>query len=412
MLLQTARALFLLLIFSLPLVRPLHFYFFGYVVPLADFIFLATFPVLALAVSLRQTKLKWSGFYLPLGLYLLALFLATIFAENPRASFVKLCAEIYLIALAVIAYMLADSIEFLRRTAYVWLAATTVAIVVSVVSLLLFYFDSNNPLLFYTLSYRGSLPPGNYPRIQSTFLYPNMLCNYLNVSLVFASILFAEKQFPRILWFVWFALFSVAAFFTLSPGIGGILLTLGLWIYFVCREKSNAARLGLALAAISAIVFFLLTLIVLNPEREIEVSQRARLWRDALRTVWQNPLTGRGVGADVASVFFLDASGNLQHLTDAHQIWLNVAGQAGLPGLVAILFVTVYFARKLFPPKISDDVSRWRVGLALGFWGAFVYQGLAGSFEDARHIWVLIGLLAATSDNFVKLSGSDDLNKI
>jgi len=37
-------------------------------------------------------------------------------------------------------------------------------------------------------------------------------------------------------------------------------------------------------------------------------------------------------------------------------------------------------------------------GLGLAFCSAFVYQGLTGSFEDARHLWVLIGLVPAARD--------------
>jgi hypothetical protein len=33
--------------------------------------------------------------------------------------------------------------------------------------------------------------------------------------------------------------------------------------------------------------------------------------------------------------------------------------------------------------------------LGLTWLNAFVYQGLTGSYEDARHLWLLLGLLIA-----------------
>jgi putative inorganic carbon (hco3(-)) transporter len=36
------------------------------------------------------------------------------------------------------------------------------------------------------------------------------------------------------------------------------------------------------------------------------------------------------------------------------------------------------------------------VALGIAFLGAFAYQGLGGSFEDARHLWLLFGLLIAS----------------
>jgi hypothetical protein len=62
---------------------------------------------------------------------------------------------------------------------------------------------------------------------------------------------------------------------------------------------------------------------------------------------------------------------------------------------LAILFLTIYFFRNSFPFKFTDEKSYLRIGFGLAFIGAFMYQGLNGSFEDARQIWVLIGLYGA-----------------
>jgi hypothetical protein len=222
-----------------------------------------------------------------------------------------------------------------------------------------------------------------------------MLCNYLNASLMFGLIASAKLRWLLV---VWLLIFGVAAFFTLAPGLGGLFLCAGIWFWLELGKQNKLARASLICGIVLAGLFFVSTLVAPDfANGGFAPSVRILIWQDSLKTISENLLTGRGVGADAANVNYRDASGNLQILKDAHQNWLNVAAQAGLSGLAAILFLTVYFARKLFPLEISGKAARWRVGLALAFWGAFIYQGLAGSFEDARHLWVLIGLLGGAS---------------
>ncbi len=94
---------------------------------------------------------------------------------------------------------------------------------------------------------------------------------------------------------------------------------------------------------------------------------------------------------DVAQVKYETLSGRKQILGDAHNIWLNVAGQTGLFGLAALMLMMIFLLkRSRFRLIKGDEGHCLRVGLSCAFIGAFVYQGLAGSFEDARHLWVLI----------------------
>jgi hypothetical protein len=52
-----------------------------------------------------------------------------------------------------------------------------------------------------------------------------------------------------------------------------------------------------------------------------------------------------------------------------------------------------YVARRTLPLKlVRGEAAVARLGIGLTFLNAFAYQGLGGSFEDARHLWVLFGL--------------------
>jgi putative inorganic carbon (hco3(-)) transporter len=82
----------------------------------------------------------------------------------------------------------------------------------------------------------------------------------------------------------------------------------------------------------------------------------------------------------------------MQTLTDAHNVWLNVAAQTGVFGLLAISLIIYYLTRRTFPLNFDrNEESIYRIGFGLAFFGAFVYQGVGGSYEDARHLWVLVG---------------------
>jgi O-antigen ligase len=395
MFLRLAQLLFLLLIFSLGFMQP-HFSFQSYEIPLTEFIFLITFAVWLIAILTKQTDFKLSRFYLPLTLYFLSQLLSTIFSTNPNASFIKLLGAIYLLGLSVLSFNLFGKFKNAKTPGLTWLAATFIVCLISLFSLFLFYLDRNNPILGFTLSHYGSLPSGNYPRVQSSFLNPNMLCNYLNVSLVFIFAAYSYQWINGYLLGFFIFIFAICTLLTFSPGIGGILLVLGIWFWFEFNETKRfyTSKLSLWTGIFCALAFFLISLVSPANLSSIEPSPRVLTWYSTLQTLLVNPIFGRGLGLPVAHVFYLDASGNNQLLTDAHQLWLNVAGQQGFLGLFAIIFFTLFFLKEILAWFKEPTSTKLKIDLGLAFIGAFLYQGLAGSFEDARHLWVLIGFLA------------------
>jgi hypothetical protein len=77
-------------------------------------------------------------------------------------------------------------------------------------------------------------------------------------------------------------------------------------------------------------------------------------------------------------------------LTDAHNVFLNVGAQSGLFAAAAIFALCIFVLIPVFGP--NGEVHLW---LMAAFAASFIIQGLTGSFEDARHLWVLIGLIIA-----------------
>lgn len=383
-----------LIVFSLPFVNFPNLRKYGFPVQLTDFLFVLTGFIWLIYLVLRKNKLKFSWFYLPLGLYFISLCLSTIFSENLKTSLIKLLGNILLLGLSVLAFNLVDDEKKFRQIGMAWLSATFLVCFVSFASLILFYFQRENPILLDTLSHYGSLPTGNYPRIQSTFLNPNMMCNYLNISVVFLLLAFKFKWLKREVLRIFSILFALTTFFTVSPGIGGVLLAIGLWFWL--DLKSIFAKLFFLGGILGAIFFFLTTLpSPTDFPNKFEPSPRVLTWFSAAETLQKNPIVGRGIGLDAGYVIY-DSPNGQQILGDAHQLWLNVAAQQGLVGLAVIVFLTIWFFRRSLPLDLENTPFKTALGLA--FIGTFCYQGLIGSYEDARHLWVLLGLLASASE--------------
>jgi len=412
MTLKICQWLFLLLVVSLPLVRPFNVVLFNLSVPFTDFIFLGVFAFWLIALMRRETRFRFSKFYIFIAFYALALTISTVFSIHPAKSFYKLTGEFYLFALAVLAFNLVQNSEFFRRVALAWLAGTMLTVLASAAGFALFYLGFKTQTDNYFLSHFGSLPAGNYPRLHALFANANMMTNFLNVSLLLALLaektVWLKKFWARILQAgIWFA-----AVLTFSAGLGGMVLSLGIWLWAVFRENSRPllSKSALAGSIIFALLVFGSTLIspdsantgrefsVSLTERKFEPSVRVLVWEDALQQFAENPLTGRGTGANTAALQYRTLSGDTQLLLDAHHVWLNVAGQTGIVGLAAFILLAVYLFRKCrFRFEHLSEKNLIHLALSCAFVGAFLYQGLSGSFEDARHLWILFGLLVGIS---------------
>lgn len=397
---------FLVLIFSLALMRP-NLIVLGSIATPTDLIFLVCFSLFVVSVAFRGAELEVDSIYLWLGLYGLALTLSALFSIDAGKSLRRLPAELYLIALAVMTINIVRSERTLMRALLVWLAAGAVAAFVPAVAAISFYIGWDNPLAAFAMHHYGTLPPGNYPRIQGTFEYPAMFCNYLTVGLM---VLLAFRRSARIgnaLFVFLLVLVSVAIFFTLTPGIGGVLAAVCLWTYFTARSE-NGARRTLAMAGSIATIAAFLVVSSITPfgtagplyftlgGYDITPTARLLVWHQALRTFASHPLFGVGLGLPVVDLPYQVPAGGWTLITDAHNVALNVAAQAGAVGIAALTTLVVAIIRRLrFATDDAAELASVRLAMGVALVSCLVIQGFAGSFENARHLWVLIGLIVA-----------------
>jgi O-antigen ligase len=408
---RPARVLLFLFFFSLAFMQP-PIPLLGFTSVPSDFLFLGLAIAWALLLALGRNRLVWDRAYLAITAYLLALIVSAVAAGVPSFSVVKLLTQLYLLSLPVIICSLVRDEATLRKAVSWWLAGTAIVAGVGIASLAVFAVDPDNVLLEYTSFHFGTLPPGNYPRLSLTFLNANLACNYLTVSL--ALLLAARhvgivRQIPFVLLLA-AILIAVAA--TISPGLGGVALALGLWKWLLLREhQPRSAHLFLGTAIMVALLFLgaMAVTPILHPtapflihvpllETTLAPAGRLMIWMDAARNFMADPLFGRGIGSDAADVFYRSPSGVLQNLTDAHNMFLNIAVQSGVVGLLALLALIAEAVRRTLPLRLHrGGPGVLRLGIGLGLLNGLVYQGLGGSFEDARHLWVGLGLLLASS---------------
>jgi O-antigen ligase len=403
------RSLFLLFVASLPIVRPVSTTLFGLMVPIGDVLFAAAALAWIVRLFTGGTTLRWTRFYVPLALYLAAVAVSAVFSTDRSQSAAKLAGTAYLIAVAGLTVNMVASWTSLKQVLHAFLAGTAVTAFVGVAGLVLFWAAGlREPASNVALAAYGGLPAGDYPRLRALFANPNMLCNYLGVGVVMLSVMHALGWLGTL----WHRVVSAGAWLTaagsLSPGFGGLLLAAGWLRWQQHRDDPRRRRMaaaGLTLAAAAAAAILVATLIspihystrtVRVPviDRVVELAPRVRYWEASARSFLESPIVGRGAGLPTAR-WVGRRTGN-EIWRDAHNVWINVGAEAGVLGLLAFGAVASYAWR--CTGGAGTDEARTRIvkqGLRAALVSVLLFQGLSGAFEDARHLWVLFGLMVS-----------------
>lgn len=376
----------------------------------SDVAFIGAIGLRGLAWLGGKASVRWSPFHAWLFAYVAAMGLSCLLLlsrahsgavigcplpmPSLTAALVKWCGIVYLMLIALVVADQCGREGFMRRLAVAWIAAATVASFVSLLAIIGFYMTPHADWLQPLLSHYGSLPPGPYPRVQSLFANPNMFCNFLVVACaVLCGACWSGWIAPRRVVLL-AILLIVAALATISPVLGGLVLLISLLAWWHLRMSTpNRARLVLGAGSLVALcVFAGMWLNLAAPF--VEPSVRWRIWQEAFITFRLHAWRGIGLEMPVVGVSYLDPSGSSQWLTDAHNIWLNVGAQAGIWAVLALAGLSAWLLRHASRVTSGNAMA---AALLFGFVAAFLYGGLSGSFEDARHLWILVGMLAASS---------------
>jgi hypothetical protein len=337
-------------------------------------------------------------------IYVLALAASMLVSADPGRSAFKMATELYLVGLTAVTVVVVRSEAMLRRVTITWLAASGALALLCLASLAAFARNPGSGLYQYSAFYFGTLPPGHYPRMALSFFDANMACNYLTVSLGLLLLAWQRKWLSRRLALLSLAGILIAALPTISPGLGGIALALGTSAWLLKRSRF-AIGIGIACAlafivamAVTPILHPTAPFLIHVPGTRLTLAPAGRFltWSSAFHEWLRHPWLGHGIGIDAAFVHYRDPSGNLQELTDAHNVFLNIAAQAGVVGLAGLAVLIAYVVHLTFSRNAGGSPAA-RLVLGLTLLNALVYQGLGVGIEDSRHIWVLLGLLAASA---------------
>lgn len=404
--LKPEQWLYLLFVVTLPFASVLELAGYTGNVQIADVALLLTGLVWFVHWIARKRSIVWSPAYLFLAAYAVAVTLSAIFSIRPEQSAVKLVGKFYLFAIVFLTINIVTSQDILKTVLRAWLIGSGIVILLSFAGIAAFYvgfIDPNQNLVLHPIF--GSLPPGNYPRIEGFFNYPSLLCNYLSITASFLVLsVWMGWLSKRVAVVFGICLLTVNAF-TLTPGLGGIFLAAGIFVW-TKTDRRIVGRLALAGGiAVAAIAFLAASITLFSyttdgsgvpiANGQISRSHRAEAWRTSFQSFLESPIVGRGIDVPVAESSFVDPSGNHQLLTDAHNTYLSVLGETGIVGLVAFAAFVTFLIFGSLSVRRSFDHSNFGSFLLIALFDAFLYQGLTGSYEDTRHLWALFGIGAA-----------------
>ena len=164
-------------------------------------------------------------------------------------------------------------------------------------------------------------------------------------------------------------------------------------------------------------------LVLINRYRYIDLNSRIEIWSRALMMLRDFPFTGIGMGsfrevADHVYPFLQAGTGRINH---AHNLFLQVAIDLGIPGFIAWLSILVNAIRVLWKTfsQAKHSKNDWFISLAAGLLLsqlALIIHGLTdavtwGMVRPAPLVWVLWGFAFAVWNLWTQTTPGNSLLK-
>ena len=330
--------------------------------------------------ELLAARRRWHA---PLTVYLaLGAASATVAVPGRGGSWKAVLLMAELAALAVITGDFASDPARRRTIARVIVASSLITVVLGIIGLLLFYVGTHSGLIG---AYGEQYAPSHlYARVQAGFEAPALLASFC----IFAAGIAASEEAglsrrARIASEISLGLLCLATF---SRGIIGFLLASALRRSAAMGGRRRALlAIGASVVSLSIIAALTVGRLHLNPTKPSTISyvvpdpgNRREAFTTSLTTLEHHPLLGIGPGATPGV--------NAGEPFRAHFTPLQVAATLGIPALCALLAMLWLVWRDRRRPT---DVALWTAAAGIAL------DGLAQDIDHFRHVWVLIGLLAA-----------------
>jgi len=296
-----------------------------------------------------------------LAAFFVFLFANCLLAQNQGAAFYKLLKIIEFFLLGL--YVVRNNYE-LRITDY---GLTLAVIYSSLLALAQFIKQSSLGGIFWWLGERSfnsgtpGIAKGDFfghllLRPYATFPHPNVLAGFVLVAFILSAPFAYQKN--KLFFTFYFLLFTFTIFlsFSRSAWLVGLLIVL---LLITRLKRLRVTGFGLAL-------FLLLALLIKSPIfSEESFSQRMELNKISFQIIKQNPFVGIGLNNFIVNLPKLQ-QGQILWLQPVHNIYLLVATETGIIGLIIFLWFLFLTFRRLFTYHFSLFASLTAI-LLLGF---------------------------------------------
>ena len=158
-----------------------------------------------------------------------------------------------------------------------------------------------------------------------------------------------------------------------------IILLIWWWWYGRRRGKVPVWFFFATLSIAFSIVILLVSIALQHENLD---SGRGALWASTLKMVYNSPLMGRGLGADITML------GNGAHLS-AHNVYVQLLGQTGIVGLLLFLYLLFIVFRRN-NAKQKEGINSNIFLLVFIIHQNFTLEWFQNSFAHGVAIWLIV----------------------
>jgi len=378
------KRLFWLLVFLLPVQLGRHFwpewsYVLGLKIDyLAPTLYLTDILVVAVLVSwLWETRKQFTSYKLQFTIkkfwWVIAIFLyllsTSLLAQNSGAALYKFIKIVEFTLLGFYVARNKNSLFIVRNSLFI------PVIYSSLIAIAQFLKQASLDGVFWWLGERSfnAFTPGIAKAVwggrlimrpYATFPHPNVLAGFILVSLMIIGFRVQGSGFRRVLKWVAMALgiVAIAISFSRSTWLVGLLI-----LPFVVYSQLSKKKIIIPVFLVIALC--LVSLFYLAPQFSTEeaISQRLQLIKMTASMIKEQPLIGVGLNNFIPQLpKFWQNTGFTYWLQPVHNIFLLVAAETGLLGLVIFLWFLILTFKKLLITKNVQSLPLLLVILTLG----------------------------------------------
>jgi O-antigen ligase len=323
------------------------------------------------------------GAYVAVGVFVALTAASAMLADDRRKALVTLLLTGELVVLMTMTAYHGRTRSGRNAIVVVMALGALATVAMAAVGLALFYLGLDTPLIgAYGEQFVAS---DAYARVAAGFGTPPLLADYCIVA---AAIVVMDSDVPRRLRRAVELALAIVVVLTLSRAILGFFVAVAMRAAYARGSRTAKLAVGaLAVLAVATMAALTAGRLQLDPTRPSTISyelpdpgNRRQAFATSLQTLAAHPLLGLGPGTYPGE--------NRGTPFRAHFTPLNIAATVGLPALLALATaLTILWRRRPRP----TEIALWS-GLA-----GVAIDALGQDVEHFRHVWILIGLAAASA---------------